>query len=588
MDTKVGAALEKLTIRMNEKIESLKKSMIDEVVEIKKLLDQNNTLEGNASFNEWVTNGLKGEFSSKEGSKTYEESIRQGHSTWNGWLASTLKGEQSVDDKVQLKDSFTANPSYNQNYIYGRQDSGDSNEEINQDATPDRKPFLVNGEIVTQKHNSKPSNVSNIVLEMSEKPSIVGSIKIPEKLLTTNTIGTNELAGDPNRILAQLTTLPGTQSSGEDSMKYAVPSPQNQANLIYHVPYPYNLAGLNMYNNGNTQNLLYPVQVPVGELQGKNCIRQSGTETKLSGNYSRVIDDQEAVSKNTSMPGTDHVARLSSGDELKKPKKKRARRDPTNREFNCDQCQYTSAYKENVVKHFKIRHSQIKDIHCTECDFKTNVRTNLTHHVEAVHLKKKRFECTYCDYRFVQKRNLQNHIKRNHEQEPKRSKVVKKEKSIKAEINIQHQNPVSFEKDTKELMIKSIPYPSSESPNKDNDNTLKQFEAGKEDRESSQNYWLNPSKVNIKLEHHPNDESDGTQLQEPTLTADQMTLNHMFNLAVQDLTSNEDVFENTIESIPQPPLLDSTDSMTDIFEILEHPSLVKAAENFDIFSLPLQ
>jgi len=103
---------------------------------------------------------------------------------------------------------------------------------------------------------------------------------------------------------------------------------------------------------------------------------------------------------------------------------------------------------ENVVKHFMIRHSQIKDIPCTECDFNTNVRTNLTHHVEAVHLKNKRFECTYCDYRVVQKRNLQNHIKRNHEQEPKRSKVIEKKK------------------DTNELMIKSIPHPSSESSNK--------------------------------------------------------------------------------------------------------------------------
>ena len=28
---------------------------------------------------------------------------------------------------------------------------------------------------------------------------------------------------------------------------------------------------------------------------------------------------------------------------------------------------------------------------------------------------------------------------------------IKKEKSIKAEINIQHQDPVSFEKDTKEF-----------------------------------------------------------------------------------------------------------------------------------------
>ena len=134
-------------------------------------------------------------------------------------------------------------------------------------------------------------------------------------------------------------------------------------------------------------------------------------------------------------------------------------------------------------------------------------------------------------------------------------------------------------------MIKSIPHPSSESSNKDNDNNLKQFEAGKEDQESNQTQWLNPSKVNIKLEHHSNDELDGTQLQEPILTADQITLNHMFNLAVQDLTSNKDVFENTIEAIPQPPLLDNTDSMTDIFDD-EKSTYDKKNKNSKLFATP--
>ena len=42
--------------------------MIVEVVEIKKLFDQNNAFEGNVCFDGWVTNVLKGEFSSKEDS----------------------------------------------------------------------------------------------------------------------------------------------------------------------------------------------------------------------------------------------------------------------------------------------------------------------------------------------------------------------------------------------------------------------------------------------------------------------------------------------------------------------------------------
>jgi len=162
--------------------------------------------------------------------------------------------------------------------------------------------------------------------------------------LTANTIGTNELAGDLNRILRKLTTLPGRHSSGEDSMKHFIPSPQDQGNLICHVPYPYNLASLNMHNNRRTHNLLYPSHVPMGELEGKNYAKIIGAETKSSS-------------------GAEHVAILSNRDEPKKPKKKRAQRDPTNSEFNCDQCPYKSAYKENVVKHFKIKHSQIKDIH---------------------------------------------------------------------------------------------------------------------------------------------------------------------------------------------------------------------------------
>ena len=59
----------------------------------------------------------------------------------------------------------------------------------------------------------------------------------------------------------------------------------------------------------------------------------------------------------------------------------------------------------------------------------------------------------------------------------------------------------------------------------------------------------------------------------------------MFNLAVQDLTSNKDVFENTIEAIPQPPLLDNTDSMTDIFDV-EKSTFDKKNKNSKLFATP--
>jgi len=96
----MDSALEKLTMRMNEMIDCLKELNFDEVVVIKKMMNQNNTIEGNVYFNEWVTNGLKGELSSKD-DKTFDESIRQGHATLYGWLVSALKAGPCIIEKLQ-------------------------------------------------------------------------------------------------------------------------------------------------------------------------------------------------------------------------------------------------------------------------------------------------------------------------------------------------------------------------------------------------------------------------------------------------------------------------------------------------------
>jgi len=154
---------------------------------------------------------------------------------------------------------------------------------------------------------------------------------------------------------------------------------------------------------------------------GMNPIK---TGNEGTNNEEELISIQGDAAFHSAVPVIKNDANNPSEGETKKTgRKKRARRNPEKREFNCDRCPYSSGYKENVVKHMKIRHERVKDIHCSMCTFRTNVRTNLTHHVEAVHLKKKKFECPYCEYRFVQKRNLQNHIKRNHEKKSKKDVV---------------------------------------------------------------------------------------------------------------------------------------------------------------------
>ena len=67
-----------------------------------------------------------------------------------------------------------------------------------------------------------------------------------------------------------------------------------------------------------------------------------------------------------------------------------------------------------------------------------------------------------------------------------KSKLLKKKNLLRPKLTFNTRIPSYLKNIQNELMIKSIPHPSSESSNKDNDNNLKQFEAGKEDPESNE------------------------------------------------------------------------------------------------------
>ena len=73
----------------------------------------------------------------------------------------------------------------------------------------------------------------------------------------------------------------------------------------------------------------------------------------------------------------------------------------------CNECNYATQYKYDLVKHSRT-HSGEKPFHCKLCDQKFCNLTNLNHH--SLTHKVGRFECKECDYKAALKQDLVRHL----------------------------------------------------------------------------------------------------------------------------------------------------------------------------------
>jgi len=77
----------------------------------------------------------------------------------------------------------------------------------------------------------------------------------------------------------------------------------------------------------------------------------------------------------------------------------------------------------------------------------------------------------------------------------------------------------------------------------------------------------------VKLEHQIDEVRNDLNIQPESMPLpDEMSLNYMLDLATQDIGCTNEPSENNFGGI-QLPLFDSSDSMTNIFEMLDHPSI---------------
>ena len=56
------------------------------------------------------------------------------------------------------------------------------------------------------------------------------------------------------------------------------------------------------------------------------------------------------------------------------------------KDFECNQCSYTTSHKGNLEQHVKGVHNKIKDFKCDQCNNTTSGKENLKQHIKDVHV----------------------------------------------------------------------------------------------------------------------------------------------------------------------------------------------------------
>ena len=81
-------------------------------------------------------------------------------------------------------------------------------------------------------------------------------------------------------------------------------------------------------------------------------------------------------------------------------------------EFCCEKCSFATNKRNNLVKHVRRIHLNIKDHKCELCDHSAFSRNDLTRHIKNMHLDKigmYKYECHKCDYSTTLKCSIETH-----------------------------------------------------------------------------------------------------------------------------------------------------------------------------------
>lgn len=80
--------------------------------------------------------------------------------------------------------------------------------------------------------------------------------------------------------------------------------------------------------------------------------------------------------------------------------------------FKCENCDYSTAYKQHLKQHVNFVHKGIGHL-CDHCGFKARDKGQLKNHVLATH-QGVRFKCRLCDFEAKSKGNLKQHVESIH------------------------------------------------------------------------------------------------------------------------------------------------------------------------------
>ena len=85
----------------------------------------------------------------------------------------------------------------------------------------------------------------------------------------------------------------------------------------------------------------------------------------------------------------------------------------TNRILSCNQCDYKSKKKSNMLQHIKVKHCGIRDFECNLCSKAFTSKYHLETHQEIKHLNV-RWPCTICEISYCTRDKLLSHCKKEH------------------------------------------------------------------------------------------------------------------------------------------------------------------------------
>jgi len=84
------------------------------------------------------------------------------------------------------------------------------------------------------------------------------------------------------------------------------------------------------------------------------------------------------------------------------------------KEFQCEECKFSSAFKSSLKMHVKRIHDNVRDVNCTSCNYAATRKAEIDLHVKAVHTMIRDHRCYECSYTSSTKSNLVKHQSSKH------------------------------------------------------------------------------------------------------------------------------------------------------------------------------